>query len=248
MRTTGVDLSAGPENTALAILEWTATGARVHALLRGVDDTTLIQTISNSDKAGIDCPLGWPEKFRSFVNAHQAGELVLPGQYVSKEWRDGLAFRHTDVFVREKIGRGVLSVSSDRIGRTAMQCAALQAMLASAGRPVDRTGAGPVVEVYPAASLHRWGLRPDGYKTSRNVAVLGELVESLRNAAPWLDLAGYESACRTSDHAFDAVIAALTARAAALGLTEDFDPSRSDLVAVEGWIALPTYSLDALKQ
>ncbi|WP_166380938.1 DUF429 domain-containing protein [Catellatospora methionotrophica] len=64
--------------------------------------------------------------------------------------------------------------------------------------------------------------------------------------APWLNFGGGERECRNSDHVFDAVVAALTARAAALGLTEPLSPSRQRTVAVEGWIALPTPELSAL--
>jgi hypothetical protein len=93
----------------------------------------------------------------------------------------------------------------------AMRCAALQTRLARAGRSVDRSGGGAVVEVYPAASLKVWGLPWRGYKTTENQAVLGTVVDHLRQAVPWLDLGGHEELCRRSDHALDAVVAALTA-------------------------------------
>ncbi|WP_281398007.1 hypothetical protein [Actinomadura alba] len=32
----------------------------------------------NADKAGIDCPLGWPDAFVDFVTAHRAGHVVTP--------------------------------------------------------------------------------------------------------------------------------------------------------------------------
>ncbi len=43
-----------------------------------------------------------------------------------------------------------------------------------------------------------------------------------------------------SDHAFDAVVAALTARLATIaGGVDPIPPQHADLARVEGWIALP---------
>jgi hypothetical protein len=66
--------------------------------------------------------------------------------------------------VREQAGLVPLSVSADRIAHVALRCAVLLAELDASGRPVDRSGSGHVVEVYPAASLRRWGLDHPGYK------------------------------------------------------------------------------------
>lgn len=120
------------------------------------------------------------------------------------------------------------------------------ARLGSAGHPVDRDGTGTLAEVYPAASLKQWGLPHRGYKQPRNPSALPELVTGLQAAAPWLQIGPYEPLCRTSHDALDAVIAALTARAAALGLTLSPDPELQRLASREGWIALPTAPLTAL--
>ena len=84
---------------------------------------------------------------------------------------------------------------------------------------MDRTGADTVLEVYPAASLLGWGLRHRGYKQSRTPDALASIADDLLAAAPWLDCGPYEKTIRRSHDAFDAVIAALTARAASLGQT-----------------------------
>jgi len=72
------------------------------------------------------------------------------------------------------------------------------------------------------------------------------LVEHLRHEAPWLDCATHEQAMRRSHEFFDAVIAAMTARAAALGRT--FPPTRDHLAAAtaEGWIVIPDQPISAL--
>ena len=65
-------------------------------------------------------------------------------------------------------------------------------------------------------------------------------------AAPWLELGSHDLLCRTSHDALDAVIAALTARAAVLGLTLRPDPELQPQASREGWIALPTAPLAKL--
>jgi hypothetical protein len=97
------------------------------------------------------------------------------------------------------------------------------------------------------ASLSCWGLDHRGYKRAQNVARLGELVDALRSRAPWLEFGSYERLCRESDDATDAVVAALTARACALGRTTGPGEGEAGLARTEGWIALPEGSLDALR-
>jgi len=76
-----------------------------------------------------------------------------------------------------------------------------------------------------------------------NARARGELVDGLMAAAPWLGLGTHQARCRQSDHVLDAVVAALVARAAALGHTSA-PPMRLEVFAArEGWIALPKESL-----
>ena len=154
--------------------------------------------------------------------------------------------RRTDAVVHDKLHLVPLSVSADRIAHVALRCAVLLAELDAAGRPVDRTGAGTVVEVYPAASLLRWGLRHRGYKQSQTPDALASIADDLLAAAPWLDCGPYEKTIRRSHDAFDAVIAALTARAASLGQT--LPPGEGDLATArtEGWIAIPDSPISQL--
>jgi predicted nuclease with RNAse H fold len=244
--TVGVDLAAEPATTAVAWLDWLPAGVTVRNLVVGADDELVIRAIREADKAGIDCPLGWPDKFVAFVGAHQAGNVVVPEEVAGRDWRRTLAFRVTDDVVRHATGLVPLSVAADRIGHTAMRCAGLLARLAREGQPVDRSGAGAVVEVYPAASLHRWRLPHRGYKGRANVTRLATVVDLLLAAAAWLTLGRYDDTCRRSADALDAVIAALTARAAARGLVTSPTPEHAVIARNEGWIALPTCPLSAL--
>jgi Protein of unknown function (DUF429) len=83
--------------------------------------------------------------------------------------------------VREETGVDPLSVSSNLLAICAMRCAHLLVELAGEGA-LDRTGAGLVAEVYPAAALRQWGLDPRGYKGTKpeKVAKRQELVATNR--------------------------------------------------------------------
>jgi predicted nuclease with RNAse H fold len=245
--TVGVDLAAEPVNTAVARISWTGGGAEVQELAVGADDAVLVEEIAAVEKAGIDCPLGWPRRFVEFVAQHQAGAFVAPVDVAGKDWRRRLALRETDLVARDVIRLIPLSVAADRIGLAAMRCAGLLARLADAGRPVDRSGAGVVVEVYPAAALKHWNLPFRGYKGAANAGLRHELVDRLAAAAPWLRFGAFEQPCRRSDHALDGVVAALNARAAALGRVIRPSVEQAAAARTEGWIALPTGSLDDLR-
>lgn len=243
MITAGVDLAAQPERTAIACIEWTARRAVLKEVASYADDDAILQVAARADKVGIDCPFGWPDAFVSFVNSHQAGHLSLLSDAPLTR---SLTMRRTDFFVHECLSLTPLSVSADRIAYVAMRCAVLLAKLAAAGTPVDRSGSGPVAEVYPAASLKSWGLAHHGYKQKTATDVLSTLVGTLQHAAPWLDITAHEKALHQSHDIFDAVIAAMTARAAALGQTSS--PTGNDLATAkaEGWIAIPCQPISAL--
>ncbi|GIH29757.1 hypothetical protein Aph01nite_80670 [Acrocarpospora phusangensis] len=244
MLTVGVDLAAEAADTAVAWLEWSRTGARVSRLVTRAGDELVAEAVLAADKAGIDCPLGWPDKFVDFLLAQREG-LPLPSG-AGRLWRRDLANRVTDLVVRDLTGQRPLSVAADRIGYVAMRWAGLAAELARRGQVVDRRGSGVVVEVYPAASLKWWGLPFTGYKRAANLAELNRLVDALHRPAPWLDLGEFESVCRASDDALDAVVAALTARAAALDLVTVPSPGQLESARTEGWIAIPTTPLAEL--
>lgn len=246
MITTGVDLATEPAKTGMATIQWDADGALLTSLRLGVDDDAIIDAATTSTKLGVDCPLGWPDGFVEMLTSHHTGHLE-PHALDDADWRRSLANRATDVAVTRRTGLRPLSVAADRIGLTAMRAANLLGRLAASGSPVDRAGTGVVVEVYPAASLTEWGLSPRRYKGAGGTAALGALVDRLVAEAPWLRLGAHEDLCRQRDDAFDAVVAALTARASALGrATSPPDAATSGRAQREGWIAVPTCALDDL--
>lgn len=230
-RTIGVDLAVEPRTTAAAEIYWSQDGARAKIPKVGCKDEDLLELLSGlvpGERAGVDCPFGWPLAFVEAVAAH-AGHQPWPGQPGRKEHYARLRLRTTDRVVRPLINRSPLSVSMDKLGATAARWAYLADQMALAGRPVDRTGAGPVVEVYPAGARAVWGL--DGTRST----------EMVRMAAPWLQFEpGAQQMFDKNEHAFDALIAALVARATALGLTSGPRNEQEDrAAAVEGWIHLP---------
>jgi predicted nuclease with RNAse H fold len=243
MLTAGVDLAAESKGTALAVLDWRASHATLVELHLGVDDPRIAGRAAGVDKLGIDCALGWPDEFVSFVAAHASGEV---GARVDggMDWRRTLAYRETDREVRRQTGRWPLSVSTDRLGLTAMRCAGLLARISEAGVDVDRTGLGIVVEVYPGASLRLWGFATTGYRTEADRRAV--LLQSIRESAPWLDIGEFAELMVASADAFDAVVAALAARNAAVGAYSPPAPALRERAGREGWIALPNGRLSDL--
>jgi predicted nuclease with RNAse H fold len=242
--TAGVDLAAQPERTAIAIIKWADSRAVIQDVAYSAADDAILQAVKRADKTGIDCPFGWPAAFVGFVASHYAGHVSVPADGPGS--RRNLTMRRTDLFVHERLHLTPLSVSADRIAHVALRCAVLLAELEAAGIPVDRSGSGPVAEVYPAASLRSWGLTHHGYKQKTKTDALGQLTDHLLREAPWLDCATYEQAMRRSHDIFDAVIAAMTARAAAQGQT--IPPEGDDRAAAvtEGWIVIPDKPISAL--
>src|SRR3712207_770978 len=175
MRTVGVDLSAEAQGTGIAIIDWHSWGGRLSEVRVGADDAVVLAALEGADRAAIDSPLGWPEPFVDFLIAHRAGRAPAPTGQSGLEWRRELSRRATDLHVAETVpGSRPLPVSADRIAAVAMRAAGLLAALADAGRPVDRSGAGLLVEVYPAAALRIWGLLPSRpYKGTSNQRTLG---------------------------------------------------------------------------
>jgi len=245
--TVGIDLAAGSAGTALAVIELASDGARLIDLRLGVDDAAIVAVASAGDSAklGIDCAFGWPDEFVAFVSGHADLSVTDPSVEGGMVWRRTLAYRETDRFAHKTTGRWPLSVSTDRLGLTAMRCAGLLRRLAEAGVDTDRAGAGDIAEVYPGASLRLWGFDTTGYR--REPERRRELLAALRARAPWFDLAEtHVELMVASGDAFDAVIAALVTRAAARGRYIPPPADVAERATREGWIVLPAGDLESL--
>lgn len=244
MLTVGVDLAAEPKGTAVAQISWRAGRARLINLSLGVTDADIVKLAKVSDKTGIDCALGWPAPFVEFLQNHSSQSHQLTDDFGSIDWRRELSYRETDRVVRELTGRWPLSVSTDRLGVTALRCAGLVARLAEAGVDVDRSGSAGLVEVYPAGALKVWGFDRAGYRDSADVR--SRLIGEIQQRSNWLDLGEFRDLMVESCDAFDAVVASLATRTAAIG--KACVPSREQLslAKTEGWIAIPMVQLEAI--
>jgi predicted nuclease with RNAse H fold len=243
MQTLGIDLAAGARDTAVCTVTWGKKRARVEAVATGreaadqTDDAGLVGAMAGVDRVGIDVPFGWPSAFVDAVARHDEG----------KRWRgedrDALRFRETDRHVREHVPTILpLSVSTEKLGVTALRAAALLDEMAVRGVPIDRSGiAGPIAEVYPAAALRRWIGRRCFYKgpapKDDRQALLDQLVAGIGDAFR-MD-PDIRAQCVASDHAFDAFVSALVARAVARGQTDLPRKKQRALARREGWIHVP---------
>ena len=240
----GLDLAAEPKGSALAIIDFSASKGKLVSLQVDVKDSDVLAASSSVKKLGIDCALGWPMEFTKFVQRHALADASLGMFDGDLELRRKLAYRETDRADKEVTGQWPLSVSTDRLGMTAIRCAGLLSKLGSQGYDVNRAGTGLVVEVYPAASLKLWMLASTGYRKSPDVR--RSLLAEIHRAAPWLQTQTFAELMIESCDAFDAVVAALAARSAAIGLATTAPPDQHDRAEIEGWLHLPTGTLEML--
>lgn len=238
MRILGVDLASQPKDTGLCLLEAAGGAWRVARLETGADDAALREALLGCDAAGLDVPLGWPEAFLALLaGGSGAGRTWTP------EGRDALVLRATDRAVKA-IFRRPLSVAADTIALPALRWRLLADALAAEGHgprlwPWEAGKGLKVAETYPALSLHRWGLPSSGYKgPGREAARAGILAGLLAKWPLTMTAAQRDLACAT-DHALDALVAALTARAAVEGRVESLPQAQRELAWREGWILVP---------
>ncbi|MEW1808269.1 DUF429 domain-containing protein [Pseudarthrobacter sp. NPDC080039] len=248
MKTLGVDLAAATKKTGVAVIDWGGYRARLTRLALDVGDQEIVELFGTCDMTGVDCPVGWPDALIPFLTGHLNNIAAPVLEHDGIAGRRLLAYRDTDRFCTAQTGLIPLSVSADRLAHPAMRCAVIQAKIAALHGPQRRDGAGRLAEVYPAASLKIWGLNGRGYKGrgAPEAERLSLLLAALEEQAPWLDLGGYRDRLTSSDDLFDAVIAALTARAVARRRTLLPDGAHAQAARSEGWIHLPSCTLDEL--
>lgn len=240
----GLDLAAEAKSTAMALIEWGNESAELVALELGVSDSRVVEAAADFEKLGIDCALGWPAAFAEFLQSLGRENEEAPFS-ADKDFRRQLAYRETDRNLHRLTGKWPLSVSTDRLGLTAIRAAGILSQLSSSGFDVDRAGTGLVVEVYPGATLRTWGFDTVGYRDSADVR--RGLLRQLRERAPWLAIpADMVALAAESCDSFDAIFAALAAKAAHLGKFHAPNPEHLSLAKTEGWLALPNVQLESL--
>jgi hypothetical protein len=119
-------------------------------------DDRLVTLAKAVGKVGIDVPLGWPRRFAEAVWAHSTGS-GWPSDCNHAADNDQMRLRATDRWIVRQYQQHALSVAADRLALPAMRAAWLVPRLQVG--PVDVSGTGKVVEVYPALALRIWGCR-----------------------------------------------------------------------------------------
>lgn len=274
--TLGIDLATQRRNRAVCELTW--HDEERYATVRFIDEEsndlgTLIRHITRDDvtRVGIDVPFGWPVPFIDHLAAHKSSRWL--SETAVGEHRRRLCLRVTDLVSRAVVGAegreavGVLSVSTDRLGATAMVMADLEDRLRRQGTvAINRAGDGPepMIEVYPAAALSLWQLPSRGYKDGAADraarARRRNIVTELARKFDFLRWDQQQDDCIDSDHRLDALLCALMARmrdqrstrlpqdveregkAVTLGRDTITLPGRAECVErarIEGWIHLP---------
>jgi predicted nuclease with RNAse H fold len=231
----GVDLATEPKATAAFWLRFDGPAVECELVTAKLDDDTLVGLLESADRAAIDSPFGWPEPFVEAITGWRDRGTFPSGP------REPLRLRATDLYVKRRVLLTPFAVSADKIGALAMRCALLLTRLSEReSTKLDRVD-GKVIECYPSAALYTFGFaraEVKGAKTDSNVR--RRLLDAIMARARWLDLDDQTKLelIRTSD-AFDALVSALVARAAALQLTERPPAELAALASVEGWIHLP---------
>jgi hypothetical protein len=225
-------------------IDWDA--ATVRLWTRPVTDDAIVTAVAETDRAAFDIPLGWPDEFVAALVAHQWGLDWPPAEEEPPGDRMHLRFRWTDRHLQQAHHQP-LSVSTDRIGVAAFRGARLQHLLRTVDVEVDRSGmTGRVLEAYPAAALRSWELRHTGYKGKAKADELRALVlEAVARCGSLRTVAA--ATLEEADHDdFDAFVCALVARAASLGYTRCPGEAELEVARREGWVHVPTESVEKI--
>jgi len=243
--TLGVDLASQDIKTAVCTIRWFDHRAEVRHLKSGVDNHTIVDLMAEADATGIDAPFGWPARFLAAIAAWNSdGRWAEPWDADTVRL---LRLRETDRWIQSQTRKWPLSVSADSIAVCAMRAAALLSAATAGGPEMDRLD-GPYFEVYPGAALIAWNLAGESVRYKKDRDARAKLMEALAPTDGWLELSDeVRGSCIHSDHALDALLAGLVARAAATGRTHA-PPKDLDVATVvrEGWIHLPPTELDQL--
>lgn len=243
MRTIGIHFAAPSSQKWMAVVRWERDAAELVYLDRIGHYLELADVVNTYELVGIDCALGWPRAFTEFVNSYAAKGSGAAHAYpspIAPQFR----YRLTDQIVMHTLpGLRLSSPVSSGAATATLQCAHVIAKKdyppSAFGGPPD---AGNVIEVSPQASLGQWEMPYQGYKASKGRSLLHKMVTTMVkdplgpqvNLGPWFDT------CRTNSHAFEALIAALTARAVALDRAiKPRNSAEVEAAMDEGWIWLP---------
>lgn len=233
MKLVGIDFATDPRGCGICILEDNTVVHVGHGSTSVEHPLWLVDHCAGATVVAVDVPFGWPIAFAKALSGYHMGDaLDLP--------REQYRLRTTDLWIRESVPPlQPLSVSTDKLGSTAIVGTNLLHALSNEGFHLSPRSAAPaaVVEVYPAASLRVWGL------PHRNIEAPAVL-ETLRGAFGLSIGNSHQQALLRSRHCLDALISALTAKEYADGNTSLPPENISDeTLRTEGWICIPNRGL-----
>ncbi len=251
MKLVGIDLSTNPRDCGICVLEDHVVTHVGRGAAHATHPEWLLSFCDGSDVVAVDAPFGWPKPFIEALSGYELGNML---GHDRKRYR----YRATDTWITEELPQKEphrekpapptpLSVSTDKLGSTAMVATILLRSLAEEFRLSPRVSKSDpaVIEVYPAASLWACGLPHKGFKGFHESA-RNKRAEALAGLKTSFDLeTSYQDDSLTRwDHCFDALVAALTAREYSRSNT--FDPPErfsNETLNVEGWIRVPSRTI-----
>ena len=234
----GLDASTDPKKVGLVAAVAGDNDVRIENFVKPNSWGEIQNFVARYVEAGptlvaIDAPLGWPRALGPLLAKHVAG-APLAGE------PNEIFKRATDRYIDANVGQPTMSVGSDKIARTAA-CVmnfldrvrvdtGFEVPLLWSPGAIQKTG---VIEVYPAATLKRYGWIHTGYKRGSKRAVIRvELVKLLSRVAD----VPYElqKLAEKNDDALDGIVCAL-AGVDFIRARVDM-PSDLELAKREGWI------------
>ena len=270
-RTWGLDLSTNPRNVGLVCIEWLTSGQgnvilqRItsRSITESMDEirTRIETTTALGEHWAVDVPFGWPRELGKWLVQHGGPcAAPLPAHVITSgsPWA-GLASRVTDLLARKRADLpGGISVSFDKLGATAACWSMVELQLDRAATfdrsgLTPRPGGGRVVETWPAAAWRCWF--PDDRLNHESWSQLDDRLgpvlatplnrRLLRDDALGEWVSKDDKVSTAAGHYRDALVCALVARAASLGLTSG--PAHDDgaVARSEGWIHLPAAERDS---
>lgn len=246
MKLVGIDLSTDPNKTGVCTVDGYRTSAD---LCKGPDAEHIVRLLKycgGADAIAIDVPFGWPKPFIEALTGYEIGVALERDrrQYLRRATDAWIIKTLPDHLRREAKPPNPMAVAADKLGATAMVGTTLLNALSGTFRlsPRESGVSQAVMEVYPAASLWAWGLPHKGFKGAGEDARnrRSEILERLKLFFGLKVAVQDTKTLVRSDHCFDALVAALTAREYTCSNT--FDPPEcilNEILRIEGWIRVP---------
>lgn len=229
----GIDCSTDPRSVGVALLD-----VQRRSVIRGEQGgrrtiETVVSWIRDSPRAllALDAPLGWPAAFSELAQ-HRAGEPVKASRHVAFN-------RHTDRFIKDRIGQQPLRVGADLIAMTAHWALEMLGEIRRlTGEPIPLAwepslGMSAAIEVYPAATLRARGLTCSGYKRDEDSHRKARS-ELLRALGREVDVSLVTDVAVAQSDVLDAIVCCVAGLDFLSGTA--FPPDDAELSRKESWI------------